>query len=162
MSVLPNLSEWKRVRIAQWTSDKKNQVLMRRLRRVPGKPVELEKEHYQLSDNLIGITVPVQSKYGIVVMPLSFLDTHGREYVKVDPTVYYFIVPEAGLSYLGEAYDEEILRVRRGLRAHGLKAPLPDMLLMQRVRERMAQGVDAFEAQTLEADERKGKTKARR
>lgn len=149
-----NLANWKRVRIAQWTRGRPN-VRMRRLRRIPGRPVEREKEHYNLFDSLIGVTVPVPSKHGIIVLPLTYYSRNA--WVPVDPGMYYYIVPERWLEYLGDAYDEEVLKVQRGLRAHGLHAPSPDTLLMDRVRERMRQGVDAVTKEVARTDAAKAK-----
>jgi hypothetical protein len=90
---------------------------------------------HQILDNLLGVTVPVNGKRGVVVMPVEFRSgSSSRQFIKIDPTTQYLIVPEKHLELLGEAYAEEVAIAKRACRVHRLRVSDPDALRMRRVR----------------------------
>lgn len=129
------MREWKRVRIYRWTPTRDVQV-----QTILRNPSRFKPPRHQLLDNLIGVSVPVETTGGVVVMPLSYLSGGtNREYVDCDCTNRYYIVPEEHLEILGDAYDEEIRVAERGLRAHNLSAVDEDTLRLRRLAETVNQ-----------------------
>ncbi len=157
------IGSWKRVRIAKWTSTRNVRIttLRKKLSR-------FNETRCQMLDNLIGITIPAEHPDGIVVMPIEHLSGYSenvgytRQFQPIDCTTMCFVVEEQWLELLGDAYDEEIRRAKKGARAHQLRPASPEVLALQRLRERALNlSVDEMLAETVEADKRKDEARNR-
>lgn len=155
---MEDIREWKRVRVAKWTTSIDARAKM--IRKVKPKFIDTT---FQLMDNLIGVTVPASGR-DVIVMPMEYRDGgNPPQYQKIDCTRTYFKVPKQWLSELGDAYDEEVAKARQGCKSHGITVDNPQDLRWKRLKARfLAATADEFLEENIEADSEKEDRRNRR
>jgi hypothetical protein len=154
------LSEWNRVRIAQWSKRKDVRVRKVTKRHSPnGKRFDMQMHH-----SLIGITVPVVHDYGIVVFPIEYMAGEEGQYGlrRANPYRTYYVVPERWVTFLGPVHDEELAIIKKACVQHGLVVETPEQLQLLRARDRFSGELDAVLQENQEADDRKNHLRKRR
>jgi len=122
------IQDWKRVRVAQWTKDRDV-----RVKTITRRKDRWKHPGHQLLDNLLGVSVPIPNKLGVIVFPLEYWSKN--QWFRVDPRDRYMIVNPRWLEELGDAHQEEIAAVKRGLVAHELEIEDREAALYRCMRE---------------------------